>query len=524
VIARLQMILRRMERLKTEEEETTRKVTGRLEEVSIEELIKKFGAERRTGVLTIYGENNHSGEIYFREGAVVNARFGNFKAEKAVYQMLPWRQGHYMMMFKPVNVEDEITVSNLGLLLQGFKRLQDRDKLLKQLPPMDTVFVKTSVFEQLLRRRSVSTDAMRFISLLDGQRTMADIIDESTYDDLKTLERLLKLYQQGFIRPINAAEEPADAPVLPKADKAPPTPQVAIPSPPEPIPEAPATPQNDREENLPQPQPDDAAFAPAGQNNDESTSGGYHFKILEQAEPEKPLLEPEKQAGSEKPEALDTPPAILAEVTNGKAQQQESPPAVLHRSPLAAPAAELLRSRNLAHGHLVIICPDEQQRRACLSGMTGGNFAARFLDGEQSGSIEFGKIGIGPQQSLEVLGIPTERKYLPLLEQLSATLVGYIVLVVGDNSSNLGYMGYLVNSLKSTFAQAGLVCVYHPSGRKHMPLDFIRYSMNMDEGDQIVELRDFELTSLKEMLDQLKPPMYPEHNDRGADVSSASRA
>lgn len=201
VLARIRMILRRMERIKEDEAETAKKLVGRLEEFSPVDLIESFGVERKTGVLTLHNENNRNGEIYFRDGAVVNASLGNLKAEKAVYQMLPWKHGHFTMIFKEINVPDEISVSNLGLLLQGFKRMEERERLFKLLPSPETTFVITDTFQSILKKRELTTEVSRFVSLIDGRRDLLQIIDESTYDDIKTLERLVKLYQQGFIKP-----------------------------------------------------------------------------------------------------------------------------------------------------------------------------------------------------------------------------------------------------------------------------------------------------------------------------------
>ncbi len=201
VLARIRMILRRMERIKEDDAETAKKLVGRLEEFSPVDLIESFGVERKTGVLTLHNENNRNGEIYFRDGAVVNASLGNLKAEKAVYQMLPWKNGHFTMIFKEINVPDEISVSNLGLLLQGFKRMEERERLFKLLPSPETTFVITDTFRSVLQKRELTTEVSRFVSLIDGRRDLLQIIDESTYDDIKTLERLVKLYQQGFIKP-----------------------------------------------------------------------------------------------------------------------------------------------------------------------------------------------------------------------------------------------------------------------------------------------------------------------------------
>jgi CheY-like chemotaxis protein len=201
VIARVRMILRRMERIREEDIEATRKLAGRLEEFSVIDLIENFGMERKTGILTLYNANNKSGEIYFRDGAVINASLANLKAEKAVYQMLPWRHGHFTMTFKEINVPDEIAVSNLGLLLQGFKRMEERERLFKALPSPETTFVTTETFRNIIAKRELTTDVAKFISLIDGKRDILQIIDESNYDDIKTLERLVKLHQQGFIKP-----------------------------------------------------------------------------------------------------------------------------------------------------------------------------------------------------------------------------------------------------------------------------------------------------------------------------------
>jgi len=207
VLARIRMILRRMERVKEEEVDSSHKLVGRLEEFSPVDLIESFGVERKTGVLTLNNENNRSGEIYFREGAVVNSSLGNLKAEKAVYQMLPWKRGHFTMIFKDITVADEISVSNLGLLLQGFKRIEEREQLFKQLPSPETTFAMTETFRSIMQKREASPEVAKFISLIDGRRDILQIIDESTYDDIKTLERLVKLYQQGFIKPAKPAPQ-----------------------------------------------------------------------------------------------------------------------------------------------------------------------------------------------------------------------------------------------------------------------------------------------------------------------------
>ncbi|MDZ7261961.1 MAG: response regulator [candidate division KSB1 bacterium] len=210
VIAHIRMVLNRLERRRTNGMENYFTISGRLDELNLFDLIESFGVERKTGILTLHNDHNKSGQVFFRDGCVINAVSGDFVREQAIFQMLPWTKGQFQMVFKEVDAIDEIAVSNLGLLLQGLKRMEQREKYLQELPSPETTFVATTTFKKLLAKKKVTPDLAKFVSLFDGQRTVLEIIDDSCYDDLKTLERIVRLYHQGFIkpsRPVPAAEE-----------------------------------------------------------------------------------------------------------------------------------------------------------------------------------------------------------------------------------------------------------------------------------------------------------------------------
>ena len=212
VIAHIRMVLRRLERRKTEQLETYMKFSGRLDQLNLADLIESFGVERKTGVLTL-SNGMKTGQVYFRDGAVVNASLGHLKQEPAVYQMLTWSQGYFNMVFKEIDVPDDISVSNLGLLLHGIKRLELREKLIGQLSSPQTSFTITPTFKILIAKKRVNGEIKNFVDLFDGKRKIDQIIDESGLDDLIALKRIVRLYQQGFIKPTIPAEK---KPILPK--------------------------------------------------------------------------------------------------------------------------------------------------------------------------------------------------------------------------------------------------------------------------------------------------------------------
>lgn len=498
VIARIKMILRRLERVEYEEVASNRKVIGRLEERSVEELIESYGTERKTGVLTLYDKDNRSGEIYFRDGAVVNAILGNFKAEKAIYQMLPWKEGHFVMTFKEINIEDEISVSNLGLLLQGFKRMQEREKLIKQLPSLDSVLVKTNIFQQIMNKRTVTTNANKFISLFDGKRTISDIIADSNYDDLKTLERITKLYQQGFVRPLGSSAR------VPHLDEELPESRPASASKYEPSAKETHKEENNSvyetaEEKLPAREEDlrlkvESKFPVEEELQEENSQVPLQTK--EEAYPQKPvtLSESEKSADSS--------------CTNGKTKYDDIQRPDSTPNNFASIYDELFNKQNTKTGHLVVICSNHQYRRKLMSALTNGQFVDKTIDPSTSQSIELGKIETPKQHSLEILGISSEAKFLQMLDQLANTLIGYIILIWGESSSNLGYMGYLINSLKVKFKVPHVIAVYDTAQKKSVPLAVIRYGLKLDESEQLVDFNISEVESIKHLLRQLIPPIY----------------
>jgi|GEM_PF-1351583 DNA-binding response OmpR family regulator/signal recognition particle receptor subunit beta len=201
IVARIQMILDRLERnwqIRQTGEEGEMK--GKLEEKNLARLTEELSGLQATGILFLTHARGQSGQVYFRDGNVVQAIVGPFKAEKAYFRMIPWSEGTFAFLPQPVDVEDTMRSSNLGLLLQAKKRLEKREELLKQLPSPDAILKTTPVFLELVeKRKNLSPEARHFIELFDGTRTIAEVLEETLYDELIALERIVRMVQEGFL-------------------------------------------------------------------------------------------------------------------------------------------------------------------------------------------------------------------------------------------------------------------------------------------------------------------------------------
>lgn len=217
IVARVKMILNRLQRLEASGANTQSRSQGDLSEKNIAELIVQLGTRRWSGIVNVTNEFKKSGQIFFRDGMVVNAILGGFRGERAVYQMFPWAKGHYSLVPQKVDVEDEITISNLGLLLQGYERLKRRKDLLNKLPSPYAIFSVKAHFLKLLDERPVTPDVTKFVELFDGKRPVLKVLCDSYNDDITTLKRIVKMYQQGFleeIKPPKVEEIPAEEELL----------------------------------------------------------------------------------------------------------------------------------------------------------------------------------------------------------------------------------------------------------------------------------------------------------------------
>ena len=101
-------------------------------------------------------------------------------------------------------MEETISTSTQGLLLEGMRRLDEMGRIAEQLPSMTAVF--DFVPEVLSERLGELPDELNgILRLIDGERTLSDLLDLSPFDDLSTLSILAKLYFDGVLRQVAGA-------------------------------------------------------------------------------------------------------------------------------------------------------------------------------------------------------------------------------------------------------------------------------------------------------------------------------
>lgn len=212
VVTRVRMILTKVEKERIEKKEQKAGFSGNLADMGVVDLVQTFEIGRKTGVIRLEGDR--SGDIYFREGRVIDAELGRLRGENAFYRMLNTFEGKFEVSFAPVERNDRIEVSTQGLLMEGMRRLDEWGRMLEQLPPLETVFELD--YDQLADRLAEIPDEVNgLLRLFDGRRTLSKVVDDSDFEDLAALGIISKLYFEGLIKEVGTSSMPTDKPKKP---------------------------------------------------------------------------------------------------------------------------------------------------------------------------------------------------------------------------------------------------------------------------------------------------------------------
>jgi CheY-like chemotaxis protein len=230
IVTRVKILLQKRDKERLERKDQRASFAGNLADMGVVDLVQTLEMGRKTGALRVQGGPG-TAVVWFREGRIVDAELGSLAGEAAFYRLLNWQDGDFTIDFKPVEREGRIALTTQALLLEGMRRVDEWGRIVEQLPPLDGVF---EIDYRALSERLAETpdDVNGVLRLLDGHRTLEQVIEEAGPDDLTAANLVSRLYFEEIIRPARAPEpaltpEPA---LLPEPPLGPPR---AAPSEPE---------------------------------------------------------------------------------------------------------------------------------------------------------------------------------------------------------------------------------------------------------------------------------------------------
>lgn len=116
-------------------------ISGSLSVVSLIDLMQVLELSRKTGALEVDLEGRHYGAIFFKEGAIIDARAGELEREDALYSLLYLKQGFFSFNPNaPLPAERAIKKNNTSLMMEGLRIIDEMNQYAEFLPPAEEVF------------------------------------------------------------------------------------------------------------------------------------------------------------------------------------------------------------------------------------------------------------------------------------------------------------------------------------------------------------------------------------------------
>jgi hypothetical protein len=159
-----------------------------LTEFHLSEIIYLLVHFQKTGVVTVKAGKNY-GEIYFDKGRAVHAAYGDIKGSEAVYGLCLESAGEIKFSSGVKSPEESIKEGADALIQEGDRRRMEMDEIMRSLPPLDTVLVRTAQAPEesaITIRRSDWT----ILALVNGKRDIRTIIDESKLGVLEVVKTI----------------------------------------------------------------------------------------------------------------------------------------------------------------------------------------------------------------------------------------------------------------------------------------------------------------------------------------------
>jgi CheY-like chemotaxis protein len=103
------------------------RVSGHLSEMSLIDWMQSLEQGRKTCALVLRAGNDQC-TVYFNEGQVTHATYGDVVGDPAVFKVLTWTEGDWELDFSKTSTEHTTTMSTQGLMMEGLRLLDEANR------------------------------------------------------------------------------------------------------------------------------------------------------------------------------------------------------------------------------------------------------------------------------------------------------------------------------------------------------------------------------------------------------------
>jgi hypothetical protein len=191
-------------------------ISGNLSQIFLPDLWQMLAMNRKNGILQVEAEHI-SGSVYIERGEIISAVTRNIAGEKALFRLIPLKEGKFRFLPGKVGVRRTIFTPSQQAILEGMRHDDELRRLGDTLPhPTDAVAVAPEPGEI-----AAAGGVIREILLLaEFCATVEEIVDNCGFPDLVVYEALIGLRTRGVLRFGNFEARTRKSEFLPSEDLA----------------------------------------------------------------------------------------------------------------------------------------------------------------------------------------------------------------------------------------------------------------------------------------------------------------
>jgi len=172
-------------------------------------LLRAMATSGRSGMLQL-NRRGKKAQLRFSDGAVMTGEVAGLQGLPAVHHLLLWDEAELSFRIGPVAQLSQLHLSPEELIDECERFLRDLAFSARDLGPPRTVYLPAAAFDARAAGMQPS-HVGPVLRLFDGQRTLADVIEESPYRVFDTLRVMKRLRDAGALT-ARADAHGADAP------------------------------------------------------------------------------------------------------------------------------------------------------------------------------------------------------------------------------------------------------------------------------------------------------------------------
>ncbi|MEW6685633.1 MAG: response regulator [Candidatus Edwardsbacteria bacterium] len=194
LLKKIEEIFAKAEKEKIATEESI--IAGDLSAMPIFDVLPLLEVNKKTGALTLT-KGEESGNIYFENGALIEAEVESLVGEDAVYALLTWREGRFLFGPHITTKHHRIKSTVAEIIMEGVRLQDEKERLAEHLPALNDLLSPVPGKQIALEPRAEELEVAQIAHLIDGKRTVAQIITKSGLSQTKTLVALARLIAEG---------------------------------------------------------------------------------------------------------------------------------------------------------------------------------------------------------------------------------------------------------------------------------------------------------------------------------------